>query len=204
MRLFRRKKKKEDEGLQKSEVSPEIQKMVESLRNKIDTQEAQITTFREDIAPQMAETIHGLKNEIERLNKLLKEREEELVNQNDMIKKISSSSAKLQKEGATELLIKAQNEARIYKSQVLEQSKVIVDLQQKIDYIPIICSRLVDEINMRNASIQNLSNQLETIKAENIRLSLDALEIEKRLEETLRSIEEKEDETRKILSSINV
>ncbi|MHA1377893.1 MAG: hypothetical protein ACTSRG_05885 [Candidatus Helarchaeota archaeon] len=200
MRIFRRKKKKvEDET-----ARPEIDKMVEALRQQVNSQEAQITTFREDIAPNMAQTIQVLKTEIDRLNKLVEQKDQELFNQLEMIKKISSESIKLQKEGATELLIKSQNEARIYKTQVLEQSKVIVDLQKKVNLLPTICNRLVDEINKRNESIQKLINQNDALKAENVKLSLDILELEKRLETTLKDIEEKEFKTRQLLNSVAI
>lgn len=198
MRIFRRKKEKIDD----ESSSTEVKKMVEALRQQVNSQEAQITTFREDIAPQMAQTIQALKNEIERLNSQVELKEQELNNQQEMIIKISSQSDKLKREGATELLIKSQNEGRRYKNQILEQSKVIVELQSKVDLLPTICSRLVDEINKRNESIQSLINQTDALKAENVKLSLDNLELEKRLEETLRMQEEREFKTREILNSI--
>ncbi|MHA1299575.1 MAG: hypothetical protein ACTSO9_09090 [Candidatus Helarchaeota archaeon] len=200
MRFFRRKKQKESEET----VSPETNKMIETLQRQINNKDAQIISFQEDIAPNMRETIKVLNKEVESLRKQLKERDQELLNQQEMIRKISSGSSKLQREGATELLIKSQNEARLYKNQVLQQSQVIVELQKKVNLLPTICARLVEEINKRNTSIQALSNQVDKLKAENVKLSLDIIELEKRLEEVLKNFEEKEIQTRKLLSSVSI
>ena len=83
MRFFKRKKKKEKEETKKIEetkelpensLSPEVQQMVETLRTKLNNQEAQITTFKEDIAPQMAETIQDLREKVDRLEKRIAEK----------------------------------------------------------------------------------------------------------------------------------
>ena len=63
MRFFRRKKRNETNEDDNSAINA----MVEKLQKQIDSQEAQIITFKEDIAPQMADTIQALKMEIERL-----------------------------------------------------------------------------------------------------------------------------------------
>ncbi|MFX1449950.1 MAG: hypothetical protein ACFFCM_03840, partial [Promethearchaeota archaeon] len=77
MRFFRRKKRNETNEDDKFTINA----MVEKLQKQIDSQEAQIITFKEDIAPQMADTIQALKMEIERLEKKVKEKDDVIENQ---------------------------------------------------------------------------------------------------------------------------
>ena len=168
MRFFRRKKRNEDNEVDNTAINA----MVEQLRRQIDSQEAQIITFKEDIAPQMADTIQALKMEIERLEQKVKEKDEEIANQNLIIKRISSGSAKFQRDGAGELLIQAQVEAKKYKEQAFQQSKIIVDMQKQIDLLPIICTRLVDEINKRNKTIRAKFNEFSPKPYGKIEISL--------------------------------
>ncbi|NVM01871.1 MAG: hypothetical protein HWN67_06025 [Candidatus Helarchaeota archaeon] len=207
MRFFRRKKERKPEEEQKIEIDS----MVEKLQTQIDSQEAQIITFKEDIAPQMAVTIQALKAEIERLEKKLIEKDIEIIEQRELVQKVRSDSAKLQDERAFELLDQPQNDTREYKNKIIEQSKRILEqskkiqeLQKQVDLLPIICTRLVDEMNKRNVTIQNLYSDLDKVKVENVSLSLDVVEIETKLEEALRSMEDKELQTRRLLSSVNL
>ncbi|MFX0137314.1 MAG: hypothetical protein ACFFDN_26990, partial [Candidatus Hodarchaeota archaeon] len=178
---------------------------------QIDSQEAQIITFKQDIAPQMANTIQALKAEIERLEKVVIENDIKIVEQKELIQQIRANSAKLQDERAFKLTNYSQNETREFKNKIIEQSKRILEqskkieeLQKQVDLLPIICTRLVDEMNKRNVTIQNLYNQLDKVKAENVNLSLDIVELEAKLEQTLKSMEDKELQTRRLLSSVNL
>ena len=197
MFFFRRKKKDENE---KSETD----KTIEELQKKIDTQDAQIITFKEDIAPQMAETIKSLRMELNNQYNKLKQKDEEIEQLNLAIKEMSSGSSEIQKEEFSDLIEKYKNEAKIYKEKVSEQADKILDLQKKIALLPEICSRLMEEITKRNARIQFLTQKLEKFKDENAKLSIDLIELETRLEEQLKIMEDKEFKMREVLKSIDV
>ncbi len=205
MRFFKRKKKMQTEEEQRTEINS----MVEKLQTQIDSQEAQIITFKEDIAPQMAETIQALKGEIERLEKRVIEKDIQIVEQREIIQQIRANSARLQEERASQILYEPQNDHSEFKKTIIEQSKRILEqsrkieeLQKQVDLLPVICTRLVDEMNKRNVTIQKLYNEFDKVKAENVNLSLDIVELEARLEETLKNMEDKELKTRRLLSSI--
>jgi len=197
MFFFRRKKKDENE---KSETD----KTIEELQKKIDTQDAKIITFKEDIAPQMAETIKSLRMELNNQYNKLKQKDEEIEQLNLAIKEMSSGSSEIQKEEFSDLIEKYKNEAKIYKEKVSEQADKILDLQKKIALLPEICSRLMEEITKRNARIQFLTQKLEKFKDENAKLSIDLIELETRLEEQLKIMEDKEFKMREVLKSIDV
>ena len=193
MFFFRRKKKKHNE-------LSEAEKTIAKLKKQMHLQEAQIITFKEDIAPHMGETIKKLREEINKLNYDLRKKEYIIDIQSSMIKNINLEHSIRQKEGEVGLIKKHQDE--INDKKIRQQAAIIKDLQKKVNLLPEICSRLMDEINRRNSKILYLVKEIEKINTENTNLKLDVIELEERLEETLKKLEEHEFKTRKILDSI--
>ena len=138
---------KEEELKERDNIIKELKSKIKELNHKIFEFETKIDIFQNQITPSVAESIKRYRNTIADFESLLN-------NKNKIIQALNKNYLQLKEENK-ELMLKLNK-----KENLIEQ------LNKKIDYVPIICDKLNNEIKKRDLKKQALNQEITQLKQE--------------------------------------
>ncbi|NVM54439.1 MAG: hypothetical protein HWN66_12110 [Candidatus Helarchaeota archaeon] len=127
---------------------------IAEMHKKIHDLNAQITIFKDQIAPALEHTITKLKSQEKKLQDTIEQQKSELQLKDE---RISASQNILEKAGMGQLLEFEKFQITINKNHqiIKQQIEKIKDLQAQVDQLPIICLRMTNEIKSRESEVHS-------------------------------------------------
>ena len=157
----------------RGEMIVERDNKIDELQKRIYDLDAQVSIFKEQIAPALEQTITNLRDRASKLKSTIDEQKKALQLKDE---RINASQNVLKKAGMGEILKLEDFQISLdKKDSLLKRQEIhIKKLQEQVEHLPVICVRMTEEIQERESDIHSL-------KVYNKVLNKKLLEVQKEL-----------------------